>query len=330
MQTAIHSAASEERHRTPAAVTSFLFHLGLLAILFFYRHEVKTLEPEAQAIVLDWGGGGDDAAAGLPDEGQGNDPAPPGQQMEDPSSTEAVADPAPTPPAPTPPAKTTPPKASEPSKVEVPKNTPTTTDPEVAAVRKRQEDEKRRQTDEENQRRQREDAARRVEADRQAAAAAEADRQRKEKEAKKGKFGGAFGNSGATGTGQGNTGKPGNQGVPGGTGDNPFGKTGGTGGGTGGGSGTGTGVSVGGGIGGRSIRSRPKVNDSSQKTGKVIVKVCVNADGDVTSAVSTLAGSSTTDGELRSIAEKAARQFKFGTSANAEECGTISFNFRVQ
>ena len=312
-------------------LSSLVFHAALLVLLFLYRFSASEPITEAPAIVLDWGGGGDNAAAGEPDKGQGNNPAPQGQQMEDPSSREPAEKPSEATPA-TPPPSKTPPRTDN-NKVEVPKNTPTSNDPEAAAVRQAKEEAKRKQQQEQDRIRQAQEEARQAEQERQRQAAAEAERQRQaqaERDKKKGQFGSTFGKPGSTGTGQGNTGKPGNQGIPTGTGSNPFGKSNGTGGGSGGGDGTGVGESIGGGLGGRKVTGRPSMVDDTQKTGKVAVRVCVDGDGHVTSSTYTQLGSTTTDSVLRNKAETWARQYRFAASAAAEQCGTITFDFRVK
>ncbi|MCC6459065.1 MAG: TonB family protein [Saprospiraceae bacterium] len=319
----------QEEDRTKAILTTLLFHAGLLAILFFYRFHASEPITEAPAIVLDWGGGGDNAAAGLPDEGQGNDPAPQGQQMDDPSSTEPADEPASSATPSTPPPSKTPP-ASDNNKVEVPKNTPTSNDAEAASVRKAQDEAKKKQQAEQDRIRKQE-ADRLAEQDRQRKAAEDAAKQAQaERDKKKGAFGSTFGKPGANGPGQGNTDKPGNQGVPNGNGNNPSGKSPGSGGGEGGGDGTGIGESIGGGLLGRKIQGRPSMVDNTQKTGKVTVRVTVNADGKVTNATWTQAGSTTTDSELRNKAEAWARQYRFAPSSAAEQTGTITFDFTVK
>jgi outer membrane biosynthesis protein TonB len=323
-------ALNQEENRTKAALGSFIVHSALLAFLIFYTFPKTEIEETAEVIQIEWGGGGDNAAAGLPDEGQGDDPAPQGQQMEDPSVTEPVDDPAPTP---TPPSTPPPPAKTPPASSPAPSNSPTTNDPEVAALKKQQEADRQRQAEADRQRRAQEEAQRAAETERQRQAQAEADRKRREQEErdrKKGQFGGSFGKPGSTGTGQGNTGKPGNQGIPGGTGDNPFGKSNGTGGGTGGGDGTGTGASVGGGLGGRKVVTRGRVNDDSQKKGRVVIEVCVDGDGRVVSADYTQRGSTTSDSELRNKALAAARGYRFAASGSDKECGTITFNFQLK
>ncbi|MFZ4632835.1 MAG: hypothetical protein ACOYNO_01375 [Saprospiraceae bacterium] len=297
--------------RARAWTISLLFHALLLLLLFLWRITIVDPPKEAPPIVLEleWGGGGDDAALGEPDRGQGNDPAPQGQQMETPAVEQPVEKPS---------SKPAPPVSSAPSRSNTPQtSTPTVEDPSVAAIRKQQEDARRRQ--------QAEDQARVEQAN---AEAARKQREQAEKDAKKGKFGSTFGQG--SGSGQGNTGKPGNQGQPNGTGNNPNGTGPGTGGGQGGGSGTGTGSSIGGGLGGRKLLGKPKMVDNSQKSGKVNVEVCVNKNGEVISADFTQRGSTTSDSELRNKAISWAKQHKFGTSANEKECGTILFNFQLQ
>ncbi len=313
-----------EEDRTKAIITSLIFHTALLALIFLYRFAAPdTVEDVPPPISIDLGGGGDNAAAGEPDRGQGSNPAPQGQQMEDPSSTEAAEQPA-AKPTPAPPS-TPPPAQSKPSAP----NIPTTEDPNVAAIKKAQEETKRKQQAEQERIRQQQEEQRRIAAEAERArqeAAAQAQKEKADREAKKGKFGSTFGNG--TGGGQGNTGKPGNQGIPGGTGDNPFGKSAGTGGGTGGGAGTGAGGSVGGGIGDRRVLQKVAAVDNSQKQGTVRVKVCINSQGVVTSAEATQSGSTTADGQLRAAATAAARKWKFESSPGADtQCGWIDFNF---
>lgn len=314
--------AHKEEDRTKAILISVILHAILLGLLFFLQTAVREQVLEAPPIVIEWGGGGDDAAAGEPDRGQGSTPADVGQQMDDPSSREPAIDPAPSKPT----KSTPPPSPSKPTST----TTPTTADPNVAAMRRAEEDARRKQQQEQTRKQQ--EAQRQADLERQQRQA-EADRQRREQEErdqKKGKFGSNFGKPGSSGSGQGNTGRPGNQGTPDGTGSNPFGKTPGDGGGSGGGSGTGVGESIGGGLGGRPVIGRPRMVDNTQKTGKVTVRVCVNADGSVTSASYTQMGSTTTDSELRNKAVSWAQQYRFSPGNAAEQCGTITFDFRVK
>lgn len=307
-----------EEDRTKAVIVSLIFHAAILAMLILYRFAAPdTTEDLPQPIVIELGGG-DDAAAGEPDRGQGDVPAPQGQQMEDPTVTEEAEEPV-AKPEPTPPS--TPPPAAPQTKPNAPKIT-TTEDPTVAAIKKAQQEEaKRKQQETQDRIRREQDEKRRIaeaaEREKQAAAA-KAQKEAADKAAKKGKFGSTFGSG--PGGGQGNTGKPGNQGVPGGTGNNPLGTSPGSGGGSGGGNA--------GGFGDRKAVQRVAAAYNSTQQGTVRVKVCINSQGTVVSADPTQSGSTTTDGKLRAAATSAAKRWKFEASPGADtQCGWIDFNF---
>lgn len=121
------------------------------------------------------------------------------------------------------------------------------------------------------------------------------------------------------GTGKGNTGKPGSQGDPNGDPNSDIleGISKGSG-------------RVGGGLGNRGVLHEPQINDRSQKTGTVVISVCVDKSGKVIKADYTQKGSTTTDSELKAIAKKAALQFKFTASEIEEQCGTITVDFKVR
>jgi hypothetical protein len=87
---------------------------------------------------------------------------------------------------------------------------------------------------------------------------------------------------------------------------------------------------IGGGLSGRGLSYQPKIKDNSQKTGKIVVKVCVNQQGDVVSAEYTQLGSTSTDFELRQIATQSALLFKFTASNIDRQCGTISIDFKLK
>ncbi|TNE59331.1 MAG: hypothetical protein EP344_08665 [Bacteroidetes bacterium] len=315
------TVAHREEDRTKAILVSVILHAILLALLFFLHISVREEVLESPPIVIEWGGGGENAAAGLPDVGQGDSPADVGQQLDSPDP-EPVSEPEPTPPS----ASAPPPSSSTPAST----SSPTTDDPNAAALRRQQEDARRKQL--EDQRRRKEEADRKAELERQRQAELERQRQEQEEQArKKSKFGSNFGKPGATGGGEGNTGTAGNQGQTSGTGTNPFGRNNGTGtGGQGGGDGSGVGESIGGGLGGRKVVGRPSMVDDTQKTGRVTVRVCVNSSGSVTSATYTQMGSTTTDSVLRNKAISWAKQYRFAASSTPEQCGTISFDFQVK
>lgn len=123
---------------------------------------------------------------------------------------------------------------------------------------------------------------------------------------------------GGDGTGRGNTGKDGNQGDPNGNPQSDIleGKN------------TGTGR-IGGGLSGRKAMVKPEPDEKSQITGKVVIAVCVDAKGSVTSANYTQRGSTTNDAGLIKAAIDAVKRWKFEDVDHEEQCGTVSFNFKV-
>jgi TonB family protein len=160
------------------------------------------------------------------------------------------------------------------------------------------------------------EAEKKAEAEAQRKAAAEAARKAKEAEAEKLKsdLKQAF-----SGAGKGNTGKPGSQGDPNGDPNSDILE----------GISTGKGE-IGGGLSDRGVEYEPAIKDQSQKTGRVVMKVCVNPEGDVISAEYTQRGSTTTDSDLKRIAQKAVYQFKFSPGDLEKQCGTITIDFKVE
>lgn len=150
------------------------------------------------------------------------------------------------------------------------------------------------------------------EAERKARAEAEAKKQA-ELAAQKKKFSNLFG--GGTGSGA-NTG---NQGDPDGDPDKSVLES------IGKGSGR-----IGGGLSERGLLSEPNFSDNSQKTGKVVIKVCVDKVGNVFSAKFTQKGSTTTDTYLVSKAIEGAKKYKFVPSEIEQQCGTVTVDFKVQ
>jgi TonB family protein len=156
-------------------------------------------------------------------------------------------------------------------------------------------------------------ARQQAEADAQQRAAEEANRQAAFNQTKK-----SYGDLLGTGS-KGNTGKPGSQGDPNGDPNSDIleGISNGSG-------------RVGGGLGSRGVLHEPKITDNSQKTGRVVISVCVDKSGRVIKATYTQKGSTTTDSELQKIARDAALQFKFTKSDIEEQCGTITVDFKLR
>jgi len=149
--------------------------------------------------------------------------------------------------------------------------------------------------------------------------------------------------SAKTGASQGITGKPGDQGNPNGVANSKVYT--GSGNGTGNGSGTGTGNGTGNGIGngsgdgvgdgvsfflsGRNKVSIPKPAYNSDEQGRVVVTIFVNRQGKVTRVRAGAKGTTTSDQQLWSQAENAARRAVFAASPDApeEQTGTITYKF---
>ncbi|WP_116105553.1 cell envelope integrity protein TolA [Lewinella sp. IMCC34191] len=291
-----------------AAVGGILIIALLLWPIFFYQNP-----PPGQPGIL--------VNLGLVDVGQGEENAPAPSEPEE----EVV----PTPPQPQDPPP--PPPQVEPDPQPKQRDVVVTEDPAVVELRKqkareeaeRQAEQRRiqREADAERRRQQAEEEARRreqAEAERRRQAELEAERRRQaEADALKGQLGGSFGQ----GRGNGNTGTAGNQGVD--NGDPNADRLSGI--------STGSGR-VSGGLSGRGVLASPPVQENSQVSGTVVIEVCVNPRGEISRADYTQNGSSTADPTLVAAARKNALKWKFAANelAPAEQCGRISYNFKVQ
>ncbi|MEY3342452.1 MAG: hypothetical protein RL090_136, partial [Bacteroidota bacterium] len=127
---------------------------------------------------------------------------------------------------------------------------------------------------------------------------------------------------GGTGTGQGSGD---------GSGIGPYSGSG-SGGGSGSGNGPGVGVGTGFDLTGRNWRKKPSLEDNSQETGKVVIEIVVDKNGNVIEANGPARGSTTQSPNLIKKAKEAALQAKFSPSAEGveEQRGTITFDFRVR
>jgi outer membrane biosynthesis protein TonB len=320
----------EEDNNKKATLMSLTVHI-LIGALFFMPigHVVKNIENAQIQVELppkDLLGGG--PALGLPNQGSGSNPAP---GKPDPNAGNSASKPTPVP-EPLPPVKSAPPKPvfSKPTPPTTPpRKVETTEDPNAAVIRRQAEQARQRAEEAKYQaesaaraKRQQEDAARAAEAQRQAQAQEAARAAQAAKDKFKGKFGNGSGsgtNGGeGTGTGRGNTGRPGSQGSPDGDPNSQVL------------SGLGRGAGTVNGFGGRGVRSAPKLDENSQKQGKVVLKVCVDADGNVSSADYSAVGSNSNDGDLIDAAKRNARQYKFAAGNVDKQCGTITYNFIVK
>jgi colicin import membrane protein len=144
---------------------------------------------------------------------------------------------------------------------------------------------------------------------------------------KKALFPGKNANGGTTG--EGITGKEGNQGSLEGSPESTN-RIGGATGGNGTGEGDGKGISFD--LGGRKAASLPKPDYLKQKAGTVVVEVFVDKQGNVTKVNSGARGSTTLDADLLKAAEKAALKAKFEVNPNAPtiQKGSITYIFKLQ
>ena len=323
---------TEEENDQKATLLSLTLHTLLLLAAFFMPSVQAPPKPPDSKIQVELpqellGGG---PSLGLPDQGKGDNPSPgkpdPDAGNSQPNKPEPPM-PAPEPVKPAPPPK---PVISKPVTPPPTKRVETTEDPTAVAIR-RQQEETRKKAEEQKYRDAQVEKEKKRQADAVKAAenqkAAEAAESQRAEQAAKDKFKGRFGNGtsrgtnggGGTGDGRGNTGKPGNQGKPDGDPnsdnlDKGFGRGPGT-------------VN---GFGSRNVQSAPKLQENSQKSGKVVVTVCINAQGAVLSADFKPVGSTTTDQDLIDAAKRNARQYKFAAGSAEKQCGTITYNFRVQ
>jgi len=197
-----------------------------------------------------------------------------------------------------------------------------------------------RKKQEEIDRQQREEAERIAKAEAERKAAEEAERQRKAEEERKineinSRTSGAFAKSGdgsggegsGSGKSQGVTFPGGNQGVP--TGD-PNADKYGPGGSGSGNTGAGSGVSFS--LSGRSIKSIAKPEHPGGDSGKVVVKITVDQNGNVISALPGAPGTTISGQKFYDHAKQAALKTKFNVAkdAPAHQSGTITYIFSYQ
>ena len=87
---------------------------------------------------------------------------------------------------------------------------------------------------------------------------------------------------------------------------------------------------IGGGLTDRGVLFEPEIDDRSQYTGIVVIKVCVNKAGNVKEAKFTQLGSTTTNKLLVDLAVNAAKKYQFSPSEIETQCGNITIEFKVK
>ena len=150
------------------------------------------------------------------------------------------------------------------------------------------------------------------EAKRKAAEKAEA-KKKAEYEAKKSKFGSLL--SG----GSGNNGDTGNEGDPDGDPNSKALEN----------LATGSGL-IGEGLSDRAVEYKPEITDNSQKTGRIVVDICINGSGKVISAKYTQKGSTSADKDLIEVAEKGVLKYRFSKSDATKQCGSVIIDFKLK
>jgi len=85
-----------------------------------------------------------------------------------------------------------------------------------------------------------------------------------------------------------------------------------------------------GGLSNRGLLYEPEIDENSQKSGKVVVKVCVDKSGEVVDASYTQRGSTTTDSGLVKAAIEGAKGYRFSKSPLDRQCGTITIEFKLK
>ena len=93
----------------------------------------------------------------------------------------------------------------------------------------------------------------------------------------------------------------------------------------------GTGYSLSG-FGGRGFAREPKVTGDPKENGKVVLNVCTDREGNVTKADYNMNSSTTNSSRLINMAKKAAKgaKFKANPTATFEQCGKLTFNFKLK
>lgn len=145
-------------------------------------------------------------------------------------------------------------------------------------------------------------------------------------------------NNTSTSSGSGDGSIPGNEGSPDGSPDGSLDGTGGNGGdGSGYGTGNGIGNGSGDGIGsfdlkGRTVARKPKVEENSRETGRVVVSVVVDRTGKVIKATPGQKGTTTLSPVLLEKAKNGALETRFSAKPDGpeEQYGSITFVFRFK
>lgn len=295
----------EQKNKRRGMITSVIIHILLILLALWPFLQLPDPPPGQEGILVN---------LGLPDEGQGDDNAGPAEPVVEEQEEEPVEE-------------TSEPEVVEPVDEPEPVDDPTPVEPEPSKevitddnseeiILKKKEEEKKKKEAKEKAERDRKEKERKKQEAKEKAEREAAEAKKKADAAKlKNELSGLFGD----GDGKGNTGKPGNQGDP--DGDPNADKLDGI--------STGSGR-VGGGLGDRGVTKSHTPRDNSQETGTVVVEVCVNESGNVISAKVTQKGTTSSSSNLRKLALKSARKWRFKEGIVDKQCGTITYNFKLK
>lgn len=312
---------SKSKNKRAGVISTILFHVGLLLVLFIFGFHTPLPLPEEEGILVNFGNA---------DNGAGRrDPAP-AQARKQIAANKPVSKPKPQP------AKSEPEISSPKEKVltQDTEDAPELPSAEEIAKKKAAEEKARKDKAERDRKRKLEqERIRQEELKRQQEEAAERKRQeeierKKREEAERqakinainNKAKNVFGQGNSNNTSQGKTFPSGNQGKP--TGDPNSNNYDGTGLGD-------KGISYN--LKGRSSLSIPKPQYNLQESGKVVVEITVDKNGKVVNARPGMPGSTTSNSTLFEAARKAAMKAKFNSDNNAPayQQGTITYHFQL-
>lgn len=294
--------AYEEEHKKRSMILSIVLHLLLLLICFlplFWDREVP--EDQLSGILVQLGtvdGGSEQQTAASADQEEDEESKPVQEQAEvDESSAPEIVEKQQT-------------KAVKESRVAKVETNTTTDEAEIIAARKEAEARKIAEKEAEEDRKAKA-AAEKKEQERKTAE--EAAKKKAEYDAKKSKFGSLL--SG----GDSNNSSSGSQGDPDGDPNSKALQN----------LATGAGM-IGDGLSNRDIIYKPEIKDDSQKTGRVVIDICINKAGKVISAKYTQSGSTTTDKDLIDVSEVGVRKYRFSASDIDKQCGSIIIDFKLK
>jgi membrane protein involved in colicin uptake len=282
---------SEKANKQRGMVFSIVFHTILLLLAGLYGFTIQIPPPEASGTLVH---------LGIPDAGMPDDNPEPSQAPAPAEEQEA-----------TPPAEPVKEKTKPEPKKDAAPDVLRTEDPEAERIKREKAAEKRKRAEELAKEKAEKAEQERIRKEQEAAAKKKA----KEEADKKNKLEGLFKQGGNSKK------QPGEQGDP--NGDPNASKLDGI--------ASGAGV-LGDGLANRGVlRKGPTIRDNSQEKGVVVIALCVDRNGDVIGEPEfTQKGSTTADPNLVKLAIRNARQWKFQKGGVDKQCGTISYDFKLQ